>query len=158
MKTKAGIRRPLTLASLDDARSECRALLRSGYERKGNWTLGQMCQHLRLTIDANMHGYPAWMMVAGMPLRPMLRAFALPRLLAGNSISGVRTAGRFVPPGGLEDEREVGLFEECVDEFTRAEGPLHAHPGFGMMPRDQFDRFHAAHAAHHLSFLVPAPE
>jgi hypothetical protein len=148
-------RRELRLDGLDDALSECARLLEVGYRQTGNWTLGQMCQHLRLTIEANMHGYPTWMNIVGLPLRPMLRAFALPRLLAGNSIGGIRTAGMFVPPADLDDRTEVRRLEACVGEFEKHADPLQPHPGFGRMTHEEFDRFHAAHAAHHLSFLIP---
>lgn len=147
--------RPRTFDTLDDAVASCRVLLQTGYERTGNWTLAQACRHLRLTIEANMHGYPAWMTIAGLPLRPLLRAFVLPRVLAGRSVRGVRTAGMFVPPDGLDDEHEVERLEECVAAFERHTSSLHAHPGFGRMAKDRFGQLHAAHAAHHLSFLVP---
>ena len=148
-------RRKLKLERLDDALSECTRLISSGYRQTGNWTLGQMCRHLRLTIEANMRGYPLWMSALGLPLRPILRAFALPRLLAGNSIQGVRTAGMFVPPADLDDREEVERFDACVRAYERHTEPLHPHPGFGRMTHEAFDRFHAAHAAHHLSFLIP---
>lgn len=150
------MRRELTLKNLDETIAECRRLLETGYRPTGNWNLAQMCSHIRLTMEANMRGYPAWMTVVGMPLRPLLRRFALPRLLAGRSINGMRTAGMFVPPDNLDDMAELDKFEECVCEFQQSTSPLHAHPGFGRMSREQFNQFHAAHAAHHLSFLIPA--
>lgn len=63
----------------------------------------------------------------------------------------------FVPPGGLDDSEEVRLFEVCVHEFEGHTKPLHPHPGFGRMTHEELGRFHAAHAAHHLSFLIPPP-
>lgn len=148
-------RRELKFEQLTEVLGECSRLLGSGYTRTGNWTLGQMCQHLRLTMCANMYGYPKWMSALGLPLRPILRAFALPHLLDGRSISGVRTAGMFIPPGGLDDREEFRLFAACVREFEVHTAPLHPHPGFGRMTHGEFNRFHAAHAAHHLSFLIP---
>lgn len=59
----------------------------------------------------------------------------------------------YVPDSELNDEVELKLFEQCVENFINSTDQLHTHPGFGNMPRDQFNRFHAAHAAHHLSFL-----
>jgi len=150
------MRRELILNSLDETISECRRLLENGYQPTGNWNLAQMCSHLRLTMEANMHGYPAWMTVLGMPLRPLLRWLALPRLLAGKSINGMRTAGMFVPLDNLVDMAELEKFEKCVCEFQQSTRTLHPHPGFGRMSREQFNQFHAAHAAHHLSFLIPA--
>ena len=147
------MRRELLLTNLDDVVSECQRLIRSDYRMHGRWTLGQICQHLRLTIDASIEGYPTWMTILGFPLRPVLRRFALPQLLAGRSPSGIRTAGMFVPPRGLDDDREVRALIECVSRFKHVENGLHAHPGFGRLNRAEFERFHAAHASHHLGFL-----
>lgn len=149
------MRRELILADLDEAVNECKRLHEAGYEATGKWSLGQMCNHIRLTMESNMFGYPRWMTILGFPLRPLLRRFALPRLLEGRSVNGVKTAGMFVPSDGLDDAIELEKFERCVEEFQHSTGSLHAHPGFGNMSRTEFERFHAAHAAHHLSFLVP---
>lgn len=151
--TSTPMRRELLLSSLDDVVEECRDLLESGYKARGNWTLGQMCRHIRVTMEANMHGYPRWMTTLGLPLRPVLRTFVLPRLLRGNSINGVKTAGMFVPPKDLDDATELDKLEVCVHEFKDSTSTLHAHPGFGRMDKERFNSFHAAHAAHHLSFL-----
>lgn len=148
-------RRPLQLKGLPDVIAECEQLLRTGYTKSGNWTLAQICRHIRLTIESNMDGYPIWMTVLGYPLRPILRRIALPKLLSGNSPNGIPTAGMFVPPGGLDDSAEVERLKDCVTRFVASSAPLHGHPGFGNMTHDQFNQFHAAHAAHHLSFLHP---
>ncbi|TWU10328.1 hypothetical protein Pla52o_57020 [Novipirellula galeiformis] len=156
--TAGKTRRELKFNELTDAVSECERLLGSGYVRNGNWSLGQICRHMKLTIEANMHGYPTWMSILGYPLRPLLRWLVLPRLLSGHSPSGVKTAPMFVPPMDLDDATEVSAFTACVLKFQSNTGPLHPHPGFGPMDRDGFNQFHAAHAAHHLRFLEPAVE
>lgn len=149
------MRRQLQLERLPDAIAECERLLHAGYTRSGNWSLAQICCHLRLTIESNLDGYPAWMTIIGYPLRPILRRFMLPKLLSGNSPSGVKTAGMFLPPNDIEDTLELERFKECVTRFVETSRPLHGHPGFGNMTNEEFNRFHAAHAAHHLSFLHP---
>ncbi|PQO26563.1 DUF1569 domain-containing protein [Blastopirellula marina] len=149
------MRRQLELPRLDDAIAECERLLNSGYTQSGNWTLAQICRHLRLTIESNLEGYPVWMTTLGYPLRPLLRWLMLPKLLSGNSPSGIRTAGMFVPPDDLDDAVEVERLKQSVARFMESTLPLHPHPGFGAMSHEEFNRFHAAHAAHHLSFLQP---
>lgn len=149
------MRRQLQLERLQDAIAECECLLRNGYTPSGKWTLAQICCHLRLTIESNMDGYPLWMTMLGYPLRPILRWLMLPRLLHGNSPSGVKTAGMFLPTNDLDDTVELGRFKDCVARFVDSSRPMHAHPGFGNMTHEDFERFHAAHAAHHLSFLHP---
>lgn len=147
------MRRDLNFDCLTEATHECERLLRSGYVKNGNWSLGQICFHMRTSIEANMQGYPRWMTVLGFPLRPFLRKFVLPQILAGRSAAGIKTAPQFVPPGDLDDASEVNAFKQCVQEFLKHKEPLHAHPGFGNMDHAAFNRFHASHAAHHLSFL-----
>jgi hypothetical protein len=149
-------RRKLIFTNLDEALLEAKQLLKEGYAMTGKWSLGQICFHMRTTIEANMNGYPKWMTALGYPLRPFLRWLALPRLLSGKSPKGIKTAGMFVPPGHLDDAKEVELLNECVSKFLACSEPMHAHPGFGRMSKEEFVEFHAAHAAHHLSFLSPA--
>ena len=149
-------RRRLVFSNLEEANAEAQRLLSEGYVQTGNWTLGQMCHHLRLTHDASMRGYPGWMAI-GWPMRPLLRRWMLPKLLRGDSPAGVRTAGIYVPPSQLDDQAEVLAYQQSVQEFLNHQGELKAHPGFGKMTHDEFNHFHAAHAGHHFGFLVPAP-
>ena len=152
------MRRELKLENLDAVVDECRRLLRSGYVRNGNWTLGQVCNHIRKTIDACVDGYPAWMVVLGYPLRPFLRRFLLPRLIRGDSPAGIRTAPGFVPPPDLCDAGEFEALQDSIIRFHENADALRPHPGFGAMRKDVFERFHAMHAAHHLGFLGDANE
>ncbi|MFT5300540.1 MAG: hypothetical protein ACI87E_003915 [Mariniblastus sp.] len=145
-------RRAIHFEELDHAVAECERLSQSGYVRNGNWSLGQICNHIRLTIDANMDGYPRWMSLA-LPLRPILRRLMLPRLMRGDSPSGIKTAGMFVPPADLNDASEIMAFADCVNRFHSHTEALYPHPGFGRLAKSEFEKFHAAHAAHHLSFL-----
>ena len=146
-------RRILHFDTLEDAVAECQRLLDSGYRRHGNWSLGQVCCHVRLTVDASIDGYPWWMSLAA-PLRPILRWLLLPRLLCGESPSGIKTAAMFVPAKDLDDRDQVSQFAASVARFCKHGGPFHPHPGFGKMQPQMLERFHAAHAAHHLSFLA----
>ncbi len=149
------MRRSLQFGELEQVLAEVDSLLAKGYEKSGNWSLGQICWHMRSTMESNMNGYPNWMVILGFPLRPLLRFFGLPRLLAGKSPKGIPTAGMFVPANDVADAREVAEFRKCVKAFMSWQHSLHPHPGFGKMSAEQFATFHAAHAAHHLSFLHP---
>jgi hypothetical protein len=145
-------RRDLHFDTLSDAVAECQRLLESGYIRTGKWSLGQACRHIRLTVDASIDGYPKWMSIAA-PVRPVLRWLLLPRFLRGDSPAGIKTAAMFVPPENLDDSDEVAQFADSVTRFTGHDGYLYPHPGFGKLDPELLERFHAAHAAHHLSFL-----
>ncbi len=151
------MRRNLMFKCLNDAVQESESLLSGGYVKSGNWTLAQISCHLRLTIEGSMMGYPRWMVIIGYPLRPFLRWLLLPKLLAGKSPNGFRTAKIFVPADNLDDGQEVDKFKKCVTLFLESAKPMHPHPGFGSMSNEDFYHFHAVHAAHHLSFLKPLP-
>lgn len=149
------MRRKIHYVRLGDSVAECQRLAESGYQQNGNWSLGQICNHLRVTIDASIDGYPKWMSLAK-PLRPILRWMFLSKLLNGASPSGVRTAKVFLPEEAESDQLdqlEVAAFAKCVNRFLDHEGRLHPHPGFGHFSKSDLEHFHAAHAAHHLSFL-----
>ncbi|MEM8671287.1 MAG: DUF1569 domain-containing protein [Planctomycetota bacterium] len=149
------MRRQILIEELDEVHSECERLLQTGYTMNGKWTLGQMCRHLRLTIDANVDGYPRWMTIVGFPIRLFARQLMLPKLLRGQSPAGLPTAPAYVPPSGLDDANEVALLRSSIERYLKHRDRLHPHPGFGRLTPDLFDRFHAAHASHHLSFLDP---
>ena len=150
-------RRKLKFETLPETVEEAQGLLASGYVRNGNWSLGQACRHIRLTVDASIDGYPWWMAI-GWPLRPLLRRLFMPKLLRGDSPAGIRTAGVFVPPEDLDDADEVAKYSACVERFIKHEGDMHPHPGFGRMRKPDLELFHAMHMAHHLGFLSPSDE
>lgn len=154
MKPEIIERREIQFASLDEALQDANSLLQQGYLRVGNWTLGQICHHVRVTQDLCIAGYPKWMSLFA-PLRPIMRAWMLPKVLKGTAKAGIKTASIFVPPGDLDDAVEVQRLEESVRRIQSFSGKFRPHPGFGRMDRKLFLQVHACHASHHLSFLVP---
>ncbi len=146
--------RKLKFDNLETAAEEAEALLRSGYERHGNWSLGQICRHLCLVQDPSVDGYPKWFSFFAF-LRPLMRMLLLPRLLRGDSPKGVPTASVFSPPMDVDDAEEVRRFRNSVIRFKSHPGEYAPHPAFGRMNRERLEDLHAAHAAHHLRFLAP---
>jgi hypothetical protein len=146
--------RELTFDDLNAAVEDARRLLRAGYTRHGNWTLGQICRHLTLVQNPSVDGYPKWMSLFAF-LRPVMRRFLLPKVLSGDSPRGIRTASMFVPPADLEDAREVESFATSVARFQAHAGDYAPHPAFGRQSRERIEEIHAFHAAHHLRFLSP---
>ncbi|TWT80363.1 hypothetical protein CA13_17760 [Planctomycetes bacterium CA13] len=146
--------RKLRFNDLDAAVEEAMSLLRTGYERQGNWSLGQICRHLILVQDLSVNGIPKWMSLFAF-LRPVMRQFLLPKLIRGDSPRGIRTPSVFVPPADLDDAREVESFARSVAQLNSHVGEYAPHPAFGQLTREQILEIHSAHAAHHLRFLIP---
>ena len=147
--------RNLRFENLDTAVADARLLLREGYTRQGNWTLGQICRHLTLVQDPSVDGYPKWMSLFAF-MRPIMRRFLLPKILGDDSPRGIRTSSMFVPPENVDDASEVEAFAKSVERFHRHVGEYHPHPAFGKQSRDMIEQIHSAHAAHHLRFLTPS--
>ena len=146
--------RELRFEDLVLASQEAESLLGSGYQKRGNWSLGQICRHLREVQDMSIDGFPKWMSMLFF-LRPIMRRALLPRLMRGDSPIGVRTLPQLVPPGDLDDAQEVAALAASVERFLSFEGEYPPHPAFGKMSRDQLTTLHCTHAAHHLRFLEP---
>lgn len=146
-------RRDLRLASLDDAVGEARSLLTAGYERAGNWSMGQVGHHLGTVITLSMNGFP-WRLY--WPLTAIFRWMYLGRILRHEVIRGRAPAPKFLrPPDAVEDASGVELFAAAVARFGAHEEKLHPSPIFGTLSREQWSEIHLWHAEHHLSFLLP---
>ena len=144
----------LKLTNLNSVIDRFQHLREVGYDSLGNWTLGQTCRHLMLDIRCSMDGYPRWTYMFA-PLRPIIRRVLLPKILNFKSPAGIRTASKFVPPDGLDDATEFDSYKEQIERFLAFDKSYWKHPGFGYNDRDNLERIYSAHAAHHLSFLVP---
>lgn len=149
--------RQLQLKDLNAVRAEVEALHAKGYEQQGQWTLGQMCYHLRIVQDGSLDGYSWWLSLFA-PLRPVMRWVMLPKILSGNSPIGLRTLFVFAPPEKVDEQEEVKQFLSSIDRYIAYEEKIKAHPGFGRMSKSELEQVHAAHASHHLRFLKPVKE
>jgi hypothetical protein len=135
-------RRPLRFDSLDDVVRDAETLLAKGYDKAGNWDLAQVCNHLADWLTYPVEGFPK----APLPIRVMLRVVRatmgrgmLEKYLRDGMPSGKPTMPQSVHPAGGDPVVAVGRLRAGVR-------PLKDHPPA---------RVQLAHAAHHLSFLVP---
>ena len=68
---------------------------------------------------------------------------------------GVRLPKRFHPVPGVDSRAEAESLRTAIARFAAHAGPRPEHPLGGFITHDDWSRFHAIHAAHHLSFAVP---
>jgi Protein of unknown function (DUF1569) len=126
--------------------------LLEGHTTVGNWSLGQICRHLATTLRVSVD-MPASsprdrsLLVDEERKREMLESGVLPE--------GVKTAPPFESPAQLDDRDEAEGLRQAIAHYWSSPGPVVAHPLFGMLSRDEWDRFHCHHCAHHRSFAVP---
>ncbi len=146
-------RRHLEFSSLDDIRAEVERLARGKIRALGNWSPGQVFEHLAIVMNASIDGFP---FTAPLPMRVMARLFKR-RFLSRPMPPGFRLPGRAAPllppPVSLEDG--LAAIRRALDR-QRTEPGRQPHAFFGPLTREEWDRVHCLHSAMHLGFLVPA--
>jgi hypothetical protein len=152
-------RRSLTFLTLDDAVRDADTLLVRGYDRVGQWDLGQVCRHLALWLSYPVEGFPK----APLLLKPFFWAFRKTlapgvfrkALASGTMKAGLTTIPQSVPKPGDDTVLAVAAFRNAVARWTNHTGPVHPSPLFGSVSREHWTQAHLIHSAHHLSFLLP---
>jgi hypothetical protein len=145
-------RRKLHFNSYDDILNDARMLSRVSTRPLGNWSLGQICEHLAKAMDMAIDGAtfkPAWYIaIVGRMLkkrflaRPMSPGFQLPK-----------NAGALLPPE-ISTAAGLAALEKAAARLQQNPTRL-PHAIFGPMTKDEWDRLEWNHAAMHLSFVVP---
>jgi hypothetical protein len=152
-------RRELRFDTLDEVVRDAENLLAKGYDKTGNWDLAQVCGHLAEWVRYPLDGFPKAPLLAR-PVFWLVRHTVGKRMgramLAGGKMkTGIPTAPQSVPAPGGDDAAGVGRLRESIARWKAHAGPLHASPLFGGLTREQWEKGHLIHCAHHLSFLVP---
>jgi hypothetical protein len=148
-------RRPLDFRTFDEVIADLDRL-QGGYRKGGNWSLGQVCNHLGLFVRGSLDGFsgpkPRWYirLVAPAITRWMIKKRRMPE--------GVKIPRHLQPAEGLDDAREVQELKDLLQRFEKHHGPLHQSPFAGDASRETWREIHLIHCAHHLSFLYPADE
>ena len=147
-------RRPLRFERLEDSLAEIHALHKSGYEMAGNWDLSKACQHLMKTLRMSIEGAPF-----SLPffLQPVARFILFRTVMEGKPTRlALKTVPQFLPDSTSDVVKDMADYELFVQKVLAEDAPLlPKHPVFGRMTKPQWRKFHAWHAAHHLSFLIP---
>jgi len=152
-------RRELAFRSLDEAVADAKLLLANGYEKYGNWSLGQCCGHLANWISYPMDGYPSVPLV----LRPLVwlmrqtvgKTFRKQMLEGQKMDAQLRTIPASVPPADADDTQGVLALQNMVERWKSFAGPVLPSPLLGSLTLDEATKIQLIHCAHHLSFLKP---
>ncbi len=152
-------RRALTFATLDEVIEDAERLRDHGCDAAGRWDLAQACLHVAEWMRFPLDGFPK----AAFPVNGILW---LLRHTAGRRILRRATAGGAMPAGGPTDPRTVfrpggdpvaavAKLSQCVERLKLSQGPFHPSPLFGALDKETLVKLNLAHAALHLSFLIP---
>ncbi|MFO0799556.1 MAG: DUF1569 domain-containing protein [Gemmataceae bacterium] len=151
-------RRALTFDTLGAAARDAEHLLAAGYDRAGEWDLAQCLDHLAAWLTYPVSGFPT----APLPIRLMLAVVRrtlgrgmLNKYLREGMPAGKPTLPQSVTLPGDSPAAALERFKAAAERFEAHAGEYLPSPLFGPLTRDEALKVQLAHAAHHLSFLVP---
>ena len=154
---KVAQRREVRYESYDDLFADAERLASGDVRTVGNWTLGQIFQHLAQTMNSSIDGtdmkFP-WLMKKIFLLFMNKEKMLNEKLRPGFKIPK-KGAAQFIPDPGVSTEEGLAslraAIERCQTETSRAE-----HPAFGGLTREEWDKLNLRHAELHMSFAAPA--
>jgi Protein of unknown function (DUF1569) len=146
-------RRKLDYKSYDELLADADRLSSGNAKTLGNWSPGQIFQHLANAFNGSIDGLPG-----GFPwfIRVMARIFKK-KLIAGPMPAGVKMPDKIakvVMPQPTSTEVGLANLHAAVSRLKR-EPHRATHPVFGEVSNEEWDTMHLKHASLHMSFLAP---
>lgn len=145
-------RRDLQFQGLDQVMADVDRLL-VGHDTVGRWSLGLACNHLTKAVVGSVDGYgfkAPWL------IRKLVTPLAWRRILgSGRMPEGVKVPGSHLAESSLDARAEAEALRAALRGFASHTGAMADHPFFGPLSKDDYEKFHRIHCAHHLSFARP---
>ncbi|MFN3158106.1 MAG: DUF1569 domain-containing protein [Rubinisphaera brasiliensis] len=152
--TKVGNRREVHLETLDEFSREVDRLANQPTRVLGNWTLGQIFEHLARGLEAAVDGLdyrpPLWMRVTG----PALKFVILKTSMRPGMKLPDQAAVHFRPGDATTTEEGRARLQAVIGRCQATE-ERPRHPIFGKWTAAQANKFNLMHAELHLSFVIP---
>jgi hypothetical protein len=149
------MRRTLRYHDYDEVLADADALLAKGYERAGNWSLGQICDHLAVTMEKSLDGFPSLML---WPVRVVARWFVLKKVLRHEPFRRrVAAPAYLLPPDSDGDWAGLERLRAVITRLKGQVEEMQPSPVFGRLSPEQWREVHLWHCEHHFSFLRPTP-
>lgn len=152
INTKKAERRKIDYPTLDDVLADARRLVEANAETTGNWSLGQILQHIATVMEKTANGFE---MKAALPIR-LLGRFVLKHLFLKYGMSpGFQLKGaaaKELLPDDTDPQQELERLARAVEQLkTQTEFPDHAF--FGPMDQEFAQRINCRHSELHMSFV-----
>jgi hypothetical protein len=147
-------RRTLRFESLDAMLNDARAVVQRPHVTVGNWTTGQILDHVARVMDCAFDGFdfrlPFWIPWL---VKPFRNRFLVQPLRSGVRLP--RRAANLLPSEPVTTEEALARLERSVERL-KSQNPTQLHPVLGRLTSDEHRRLNLRHAELHLSFIVPA--
>ena len=151
-------RRQVRYENYDELLADAESLVanESTVNRIGNWSIGQVLQHLAKSLNVSIDGSS---LRAPLPLRIILTLFMKKKLIYQAMPSGFAIPKSGTATFSPDDHVTAGAaLEELRKAIARVKSDkTRANHGiFGTLSTDEWDNFSRRHAELHMSFLVPS--
>ncbi|MGI9455908.1 MAG: DUF1569 domain-containing protein [Aeoliella sp.] len=147
-------RRELHFATIDEVLAEAERLASGPVTQLGNWSLGEMCDHLARSLDSATDDNQFKPGLLFKIIGPFLKKTMITKTIPAGFKQSENMKPIFAPTEGTTTEAGLARLRTAVERFKA--GPLpERSPTFGKMSRDDWHNFHCRHAEMHLSFILP---
>lgn len=149
------VRREVRYANLSEFLRDAERLATIRVQTVGNWTYGQILQHLAVAIRGSLDGYgfkAPWF--ARCVIAPLVKN----RLLTKRMPAGIRLPSRaegLIPPADVSLETSLEELRHELARLGKAERDMAPHPFLGRLASQEWNSLHLRHAELHMSFVVP---
>ena len=151
---KVAGRRTLRFNSIADAIADAESVMSKPYRTVGNWTAGQILDHLARTVRIMFdgpHGQAPWF------LRTFVAPFMRKKFVTSSMPSGFQFTPQmdaFRPDDNADAKTALSELRQLLTRLEQ-EAPTAPHPFSGKMTHVEWIGLHLRHCELHLSFLVP---
>lgn len=153
MSSQTANRRKLSYASLNEVVEDATRLTAAEAPTTGNWSKGQIFEHLARVMDFSLDGFPFNM---PWPIRIIGIYYFKPRIFKHGMSPGFQLKGatkQALAPDPLEDQAALEHLQKSVQRLE-TETQRCASPVFGELTRDEWNLMHRRHAELHMSFIA----
>ena len=149
----SGSRRTVRYSTLSDIVQDAEQLV-GNHHTVGNWTFGQICQHLAKTMNCSFDGFgfqapwfARWLIAPfvknSLLIKPMRAGFKLPE-----------NAKALLPDNNVSAADGLRQMSAAIERYSH-ETPTAPNPFLGKMASEEVVQLQLRHAELHMSFIVP---
>ena len=146
-------RRSVQYKSLEEALADAEQRAAQQSPTTGQWSLGQIFEHLARTVDKSIDGFET---KSPIHIRIVAWLFLKKRLLRDGLPSGYQLKGKSADemvPGETSTEDGLEHLRRAVARYS-TETKRSPHPAFGALTAEEWETLHLHHFALHMSFVA----
>ena len=146
-------RRKVAYATLQEIIDDATRLTAADAPTTGNWSKGQIFDHLARLMDYSLDGFAIrmpWL------FRFLGKHYFKSRILKNGMLPGINLKGdakTALSPATVDDQAGLDHLRHSIQRLT-SEAQRFPSPFFGEMSREEWDLLHRRHAELHLSFIA----